>query len=167
MSMRKKFLITFSVCFLLAFAAKAQQPKTPVEMNNYLVGILNSITEKGKAWANLAIQVEESKEFGALTPYRMDIEKLLVAKSFELGQLQDVGGSEDFRKTLISYLKFENDLIQEAFVPYEKLNVNSKNWEVRKVKKNLKKFVKKEAKRYEKIIKAQKDYAKLNDFKLQ
>jgi hypothetical protein len=157
--------------FLLVFTAgivKAQQtPTTAFEFNEYIVDISNTLYKKGEAWGTAFQQAAENMDFSTLAPHRKGIEEYTVKSISDLEKMKDIGGSYELRTAMISFLKYEKDLIEKAFIPIEKLNSESTQEEIDAAIENLTALSEKEGDELEKITTAQKRYAKENNFTIE
>jgi hypothetical protein len=127
--MRRSFFTAVMVVFF-AFGAKAQQPTTAIQMNDYLVNAIDSLHNAGTNWANLYQEVSQSKEYYRLGSIRQDILVLIDRLSTEISMLQDIGGSEEFRNAIIEFLVFEKSLINDCMSPFESLTASSTQEEI-------------------------------------
>jgi hypothetical protein len=156
------------LCFLLITnLVYSQKPTTAIEMNNYLTGVVSSLYEKGVAWGTKLGEAETSKDFSTLKSPRAELEKLIDQKIKEVNGVKDIGGSSEFRQSILSFLKFEKILVQQAFVPFEKLSKTATQEEIDKCTANMNELAKKEAAELDRIRVTQEQYAKSNGFTIQ
>jgi hypothetical protein len=161
----KSLILTFLL--LSSNILFGQKPKTALEMNDYLTGVVSALYDKGVAWGTKLGEAETSKDFSTLTDSRKDLEKLIVQKIIEVDGVRDIGGSEEFRKAILSFLKYEKDLVEKAFVPFEKLPKTATQADIDRLTANLNDLAKKEADELSKIRITQEEYAKNNGFTIQ
>ena len=164
--MKKTLPGLFILFILFSLTTRAQQPKTPIELNNYMSGIVATLYQKGSAWGTKFVEVKESKNYSELTPLRKDIEKVIAAKQAELRTIDNIGGSEDFKNALMVFLKYENTLLQ-TFIPFENLTKDSKQEDIDALYKNLTDQASKENEVLGNIRKIQMLYAKRNNFSIE
>jgi len=159
----KTFLVT-----IITFSSSVSFAQTPLEFNNKLAYILDSVYKMGTAWGTKFGELNgSSKNFGELKPYRVNIDNYINDEIKELNTTKDVSGSENFRQTMISFLQFETELINKTFVPVEKLNASSDSTSVQKCFEYLIEESKKEGTYLDNVRSVQKEYAEKNNFEIQ
>ncbi len=129
-STMKRNVITSFFIVLLVFNAKSQQPQTAIEMNNILVSVIDSLHEAGTSWTNRYQTVSKTKEYALLASNREEIIILIDRLSNGISLLQDIGGSEEFRKAIIEFLSFERSLVADYMGSFERLNATSSEDEI-------------------------------------
>jgi hypothetical protein len=145
---------------------KAEQPKTAMEMNNYLVGVTTELNRMGGKWADTLQADKKTGNYNELIPMRESLEKFIDKKTLEIKGMDDVAGSETFRASILDFLKYEKQLLEIGFIPFEKLTKNSSEAEIEKVDANLLTTVQSEETELNKVKAAQAEYAKRNGINL-
>lgn len=163
--MKKTGLIVILVLSVLSL--RAQQPSTALEMNEYIVEISDELYEKGMAWGEAFSLATDSRNFSALTPHRKEMEDFANQSISDLENLRDIGGSYELRMAMISFLKYEKDLITNAFIPFESLNSESSQEEIDAALAKLTTLSEQETGELEKVNAAQERYARANGFMLE
>ncbi|MGZ8537942.1 MAG: hypothetical protein ACXWV9_06725, partial [Flavisolibacter sp.] len=156
---------TLILCFFLIVAQRGFS-QTPIEFNNKLARITDSLFKKGQAWGAKFSEVHPVKEYSKLAPYRQDMEVFLERNIKELKLMTDVSGSKDFREGMIDFLSFEMQMAVTVFKPFEKLDNTSSTSDISNTIENLKKAAGTENARLQEYIKLQKAYALNNGFKI-
>ena len=164
-------LILLGFLFVFSNTLRAQTtptpPSTPVEMNNYYAGIIADMYAKGTAWGEKYGLILNSKEFSQLKPLDKDMLDYIKMKSAELKTMKDIGGSKDFNDAMISFMEFEKQLVESAFLPFEKLSPSSSPDEISAANTNLSELAKEEDAKLDKIRVVQAAYAKKNNFDIE
>ena len=85
--------ISFSKTLVLSLflvIAHLGYSQTPIEFNNKLARITDSLFKKGRAWGAKFSEVHASREYSKLTPYRLEMEDFLSKNISELKTLKVV-----------------------------------------------------------------------------
>ena len=154
---------TLLLSFFL-FISYCSFSQTPIEFNNKLADITDSLFKKGQAWGTKFSQVHASREYSKLAPFRQDMEVFLGNKIKELKTMADVKDSKEFREGMIEFLLFEMKMATDIFKPFEKLDSNSSITDINAVIENLKKAAATENSKLQNYIQLQKEYALNNGF---
>ena len=167
--MRKNLLlITIVLCTIgSGLTASAQTFSNAIAVNDYFVAITDSLYASGQQWGRKFNEAYQTKEFSTLVPVREKMEKMIDGKLQLLAKMKDSFGSENLRLTTMDFLAFEKKLINEAFIPLEKLNKNSTEAEIQKVMKNLSETAAKETAELDRVNKAQEAFASKNGFTIE
>jgi hypothetical protein len=165
--MKKAIFGTIFIALVAIAPAMAQQPTNPVEMNNYLTGIVSELYSGGVKWGNKYLEVSTSKDYSEIASTRTELEKLIDAKQAELRTITDVNDSKEFRMAIMSFLKFEKRIVHEGFAPFENLGKNPKQEDVAKAEKTLTELSAAESTEIDKIKTTQAAYAKNNNFTIE
>lgn len=153
------------VALLLLFAS-CGKTLTPVQLDAEIVEINDSLKMKGQNWVTELGKSFMSRNFSALPPLREDISAFLDKQIKHVENMKDVGGSEEYRKAELDFLKYERDMVASAFMPFEKFNASSTNEEIQAVLAKLTPISDAEVERMNKITELQVKYAEKNNFKL-
>jgi hypothetical protein len=159
--------LTLFAFLVTGFFSYAQQPSSPLELNDYFVSINDTLYSSGKEWGSKLNEVYASKEFSLLETARVKMETFIERKIAELKKLKDINGSEKFRLAMLDFLNFENKMMKEAFRPFEKLNKASSEEDIKKAIAGLTELAKNEDTELQKVNKAQQDYAVKNGFTIE
>jgi hypothetical protein len=128
------FVVVFTITATLVYSQESpsesfvstfKQPKTALELNDYMVSITDSLYNYGTAWGAQFGEAFKSKDFSTLTAPRKNIEKFVDYKYAELNALKNIGGSEKLKAAMLEFLIFEKKMIKEQFIPLEKLDKNT------------------------------------------
>jgi hypothetical protein len=153
--------------FLSTNCVFAQDIKTPLEYNNYLVSIISELANMGNQWGIRLRHLDSTTmNFAELITLRTNMEKYIDEKTAELQKMKDLKGSEKFRNATINFLAFEKILVKNGFAPFEKLNKNSSQADFDKANNNLINEAKNEETAMKKLRDEQQAYAEKNNFKI-
>ncbi|MFL5811718.1 MAG: hypothetical protein ACJ749_19495 [Flavisolibacter sp.] len=160
--MRAKTIL-LSLCLVASHFCFSQEA---LEFNDKLASINDSLFAKGQAWGRKFNEVSQTKEYSKLSASRIDLANFINTKIAELKKTADVSGSKEFREGMISFLVYEQGLLEKAFKPLEKLSTSSTDAEVKAGLDNLKKLAQDETAYLEAFRKVQVAYAEKNGFKI-
>jgi hypothetical protein len=163
----KRVIYLATLLLGVAYSARAQQPQTALELNDYLVAAVESISQAGSAWGSKYAEVSANAEYYLLASYRQDIISVIDSKTEAIQSFQDVGGSEEFRTALIDFLGFEKKMITQCFVPFENLTEYSTTEEIDALITALNQMAQEENSRLDNIRQIQSSYALLNGFTIE
>ncbi len=158
---RISFLLPVMLVLILASCGKKL---TPQQMDAEFTNINDSLKIKGQEWITTLGNAFMSKDFSALKPRREAIAKYLDEKIVYVEGLSDVGGSEEYRNEEISFLKYERDLVDRAFVPFEQLGPDASMEQVQQQVAALTPITSKEVENINKVYVKQKAFAEQNKF---
>lgn len=161
-------MIRTSLVFLtlmLVFASCGKK-LTPVQLDAEIVTINDSLKMKGQGWVTELGKSFMSRNFSALEPLRKDISGFLDEKIEHVENMKDVGGSEEYRQAELDFLKYERNMVETAFMPFEKFDATSTNDQIQGVLNQLAPISDKEVEKMDKISALQVKYAEKNNFKL-
>lgn len=158
---RISFLLPVLLVLLLASCGKKL---TPQQMDAEFTNINDSLKIKGQEWITTLGNAFMSKDFSALKPKREAIAQYLDEKIVYVEGLKDVGGSEEYRQEEISFLKYERDLVDQAFAPFERLGANASMEQVQQQVAALTPITSKEVENINKVYAKQKEFADRNKF---
>lgn len=161
--MKKKIvmiiLLITGICSFKSFG------QTPLQFNNQMASITDSLYAKGLAWGTLLTQIAKGpKDFTRLQPLRLGAESFIDVQAEKLNNLQDVSGSYNLRQAMISYLKFERQIVEEQFKPFESFTAQTTDETVQSQINTLLTAVKREKDFLDQVNVAQAAYAKENNF---
>jgi hypothetical protein len=163
--MKMSFIRVFILTVFL-FVAQSGFSQTPIEFNNKLAQITDSLFKKGQAWGKKFSEVHPTKEYYKLSPYRIEMEVFLEKKIRELAATPDVSDSKELREGMIEFLSYELQMAVNVFKPFEKLDNTSRSTDISATIDNLKKAAGNENAKLQEYIKMQKAYAANNGFKI-
>ncbi|RQO31519.1 hypothetical protein DBR32_06060 [Taibaiella sp. KBW10] len=157
--------------FVLSWAPgllHAQKGTTAIALNDYYVSITDSMYNYGVKWGEkFNVIYQGSKDFTALGAERKVLHQFIVRKQKELLLHKDAYGSEDLRLAVLNFLFYEKKMLEEGFIPVEKLTKSSTEAEINKVIGNLTVLAEEESVEIKKVNEAQEAFAKKNGFAIE
>lgn len=169
--MKTKFFIASILFFcLMASASFAQKRKMqPIDYNDKLAAITDSLYNMGIEWAGVFQEISESdKNYSRLAASRKKIAVFTSRKMEEVRRGPTAGkGAEDLKSAMLKFLAFEKTMIDGAFAPLEKLNNTSTQTELDDAIKKLAAEAEKEAEVLKEVNVAQERFGELNGFTLE
>lgn len=158
---RISFLLPVLLVLILASCGKKL---TPQQMDAEFTNINDSLKIKGQEWITTLGNALTNKDFSALKPHREGIATYLDKKIAYVEGLDDVGGSEEYRKEEIAFLKYERQLVDQAFTPFEQLGPDATMLQVQQQIAALTPVTGKEVENINKVYAKQKEFAERNKF---
>ena len=165
MSMKRALLI--AAVLLSSFHIYAQTELTPIEFNDQLTSITDSLYARGKDWGNHFNEANQTKDFKSLRPYREDMVRFINSSISRITSMKDVNNSKPLRMAMIGFLRFELTMATNAFQPLERFNASSSKANVTKAIKHISDLAKGENAQLAKVAAAQEQYAKENNFRIE
>ena len=149
---------------MLAHPAGTKAQTTPLQFNDKIAYITDSLFKKGQQWGTKFNEAYQAKNFASLKPTREAMERYITAKITEVQNMKDVKNSKNLRMAMVSFLKFEKDMITRSFIPVESLKSTATENEVKAALDKMTEFSTQEAGELKKVSDAQEAYAKANGF---
>jgi hypothetical protein len=163
--MRALLLALSIVCF--SWSLEAQTRLTPIQFNDRLTAITDSLFAGGQAWGRQFNIAHKSKAYSSLRPHREYMAKYITSSIARVNVMPDVNNSRPLRMAMIEFLRYEMRMVTEAFVPLEKLTASSTKEELETAFNNLQTLAAKEDEQLAKVAAAQETYAKENGFRIE
>src|SRR5207302_1147420 len=135
-----------------------QTALTPIELNDQLTSITDSLYRRGQEWGRQFNTANESKDYKILRPYREEMVRFINGNIARIGAMKDVSNSKPLRMAMINFLRFELKMATDAFQPLERFNASSSNAAITKAIEHLKKLSEGENAELAKVGKAQETY---------
>jgi hypothetical protein len=164
------FSISLLLTCLLATDSFAQKGKlTPIDYNDKLAAITDSLYNMGVAWGTEFQNINSSdKNFSKLAPHRKKIIAFTSRKIEEVRRGPTAGkGADNLKAAMLQFLTFEKQMIETAFAPLEKLTSASSETEVNEAIKKLTAESEKEAEELKRVNEAQEKFGEMNGFTLE
>lgn len=158
----KRFIYAFLLACLPAISHA--QKMTPVEFNDRLASITDTLYSIGKEWGTALTTYSTTGKFSELTPYRKKMEQYLDRQITYVKSMQDVSNSKDLRMGMITFLQYEKGMVTGAFTGFEKLTDKSTQEQLNAALEKLTDASKNEDAELKKFVDLQRAYAKANDF---
>lgn len=167
--MKTAFIRIFLLASIITanMSATAQTFASAIELNDYFVSITDSLFRGGQEWGNQMSKAVETKNFSSVTPVRKKMELFIDKKLASLDKMKDQFGSEKLRFATMDFLMYEKRLVQEGFIPLERLNKNTTDEDLKKAFASLSAAAEKETAEIQKVHKAQEEFAEKNGFAIE
>lgn len=160
----KRISFLLPALMVLLLASCGGKKLTPEQMDAEITNINDSLKIKGQEWITVLGNSFMNKDFSALKPRREAIANYLDEKIAYVNDLKDVGGSEEYRKEEIAFLKYERNLVDQAFMPFEKLGADATMEQIQQQVSALTPITSMEVENINKVYAKQKEYAEKNKF---
>ncbi|MBS1773539.1 MAG: hypothetical protein JST82_11825 [Bacteroidetes bacterium] len=160
----KRLVLFFAVLVLAFSACNMHKREDAIKISNDITNINDSLTVYGKMWTDELNIAVNTGDFTKLSGVRLQIERFIDGKIEYVGSIQDVGGSENFRKSELDILKFERDSILPRSAAFEYFNESTSDAAIQNAYNNLMHATKSEVVRMENVYKLGDEYAEKNDF---
>lgn len=164
--MKNKILIALTI-ILMSIGANAQEKLTPIQFNDRLAMITDTLYNLGSNWGTKFAEVYKTQQFSSLAADRKKMEQFFVTQIAFVKNMKDVGDSKELRMGMVNFLLFEQKMLQTAFLPVERLSANSTQEQTNAAIEQLTTESKKEAAELEKFRMLQEAYAAKNGFTIE
>lgn len=151
----------------ISFITKAQQPTTALELNDAMADITDSLYQAGSEWGKAFGDAYKTGRYDLIKPYRVRLENFINQKLEYVVTMKDINNSKSLRLAVIEFLSYEKRLLQEAFLPFERLKSSVTKEEVQKLIDNLTTLAAKEKDMLAKVSEAQELYGAENGFAIE
>ena len=154
---------------------RAQTARTPIEFNDLLTAITDTLFARGQQWGRQFNVVTEARAKGtskstgyaSLAPYRQAMELYLDGCISRLKSMPDVNDSKDLRMAMIAFLEYEKNMATLAFKPFESLKASATDEQLKAVYSKLSTYSAAEKEELLKVAEAQEAYARSNGFRIE
>lgn len=158
--------IVLPLITLIALASCKDNKKEVVYLNNELTTINDSLFYKGQAWGEeLRIAIMNS-DYTQLQPARMSVQAFIENSIEHVHQMENVGGSDEFRRVELEYLQFERDTIMPKMMQFESLDSTATEKQINDTYQSLVSCARQEQEQLKQIRTVQKAYADKNKIEL-
>jgi hypothetical protein len=160
-----KFSLSIFVLAIVIAAASCSGKKsmTPLQLNEHFVSINDTLYNYGNSFSQKLSVALQTRDFSGVSSDRDKIEKFIKAKQSELRTMEDVKGSEEFRKAMLGFLNFQSNLAAELFNGADKLSSSSTDEAINAYVARLTEMSKEENQLLTEVRKTQSAYAKKNN----
>lgn len=152
--------------FLLFIVSRADAQKTPLEFNDYVASITDSLNTYGRAWGAGVKTAFEENNYSKLAVRRQYLEKYIDREVARLTKMKDIKNSKALREGMIAFLQFEKSTIVSSMKPFESANAGTSQEQKQKWIEELTAASSKEEAELAKVTAAQQAYAEANGFTL-
>jgi len=165
------FFVTLMIVSGACFSSFGQKAKmTPVQYNDYLTAITDSLYSYGTVWGEqlTAIMQNSPRDFSQLKDARQKIAGFISRKKTEVTKTPPVGkGGEGIKQSMLSFLDYEMGMINKAFIPFESTPADISDTAFQKLVTALTDQAQGEESVLKMVHAAQTAYAKENNFVLE
>jgi hypothetical protein len=162
----RKYFGFLAVVVAVTLVSCGDKTKDILSLNDELTTINDSLFYKGQIWGEEFKIGFNSGDYTPLQAARVDVQGYIERSIVRVQQLEDVGGSEEFRKTELAYLQFEKDSIMPKMIAFENLPDSATQEDINAAYLALISCAKEEQSRLEQLRKVQKAYAEKNKIEL-
>ncbi len=168
----KTRLLLFSLilsCFLGHTSFAQKQKLTPIEYNDKLAALTDSLYNMGVEWGTAFQQIAGGdKDYSKLAVYRKKIATFTTRKIEEVRRGPTAGkGAEELKAAMLNFLNFEKNMVDNAFTPLEKLNSTSSQAEIDAAIQKLTAESEKESEALKGVNTAQEKFGQQNGFSIE
>ncbi len=160
-------MLLLAIALFATVTLHAQTGLTPLQFNDKLTAITDSLYTRGQAWAQQFNAAYKSKDFKSLTPYREGMTRFINTSISRVSAMKDVANSKPLRTAMLGFLRYELRLVTDGFQPMEQLTAASPAEDVQRAYNNLKTFSASENDQLAKVATAQEAYASENGFRIE
>lgn len=158
----KRIHMLVSFMILSASILKAQ---TPLEFNNTLTAITDSLYRKGQAWGNSFNTAHQNGNYAILKPITKDMIAFIDKNIVFVQKMKDVNNSKPLRLAVIDFLNYEKQLV-EVFKTFEAFDAATPKEKVQDALNIVRQKAKDEGTSIQKLQAVQEKYAAENGFKI-
>lgn len=157
--------VGFSLLFIcFSGAGMAQSAK---EFSDQVEKHTDSLYLLAARWSSsFQDQYNGKQNYKELGDIRSEMEEFLVAMIKEYKENSDVSGSKKLNDAMVAFFEFEQKLVKEGFIPFEKLGSSATEEQINACKQKLKEKAIPERDYAGKVSKERRDYAAANNFSL-
>ena len=153
--------------FFLVFFSLTVKAQTPLELNDKLSSITDSLYARGQQWGTQFNDAYKAKDFKLLIPYRQALSAYVDKSIARVKVMKDVKNSKPLRMAMIGFLEFEKQMITDGFIPVEKLSPSASDEDMKAALAKLTALSSKENGELQKVAAAQEAYARENGFQIE
>ncbi len=135
---------------------------SPVEFNNKLAAINDSLQIKGNQWDMQFEQAGKTKDYTKLAGVRQSLEHFVDQKLTEVKSMKDVKDSKAWREAILKLLMLEKGMIAKAYKPFEELGKNPAEAQRSAAMDNLNFYSSEQRLAMQQVTDAQEAYARSN-----
>lgn len=165
----KTILCALIAALFCSVGAHAQTKQTPISYNDELASITDSLYVMGTQWGNAFQEINSGdKDYSKLSAHRRKMTAFISRKVSEVERKKAPGvGGEGLKSSMLSFLRFEKEMIDKAFQPMEQLNASSSQATVDAAIQKLTDEAEKEGAVLQMVNAAQEAYGKQNGFTIE
>ncbi|MDP4262562.1 MAG: hypothetical protein Q8941_08530 [Bacteroidota bacterium] len=161
--MKRSYLLLI-VTLLTVSAIKAQ---TPVQLNDDLAGITDSLFSKGQKWGLTFTDAYKDGNYSPLKPLTAGMLIFINSKIAYVQNMKDIKNSKPLRMAMLDLLAFEKQMISEDFRAFELFDSTTTKEKLQAALDQLTEKSKEEDAYVRKVAAAQQVYAAENGFTIE
>lgn len=155
--------IIFSILSITFFLVSCKDNKnSALNFNKKIVNMNKEFYAHGEKFGKELNAAMSSHDFSNFSKVCEEAQKLIDDNITKVEAMENVAGSEEFKKVTLEYFKFEKDMVQKYFMPFKKMNAATTEEEIKQAATNLMNAVKEEEAYLVRARKAQEEYAEKN-----
>jgi hypothetical protein len=156
--------LSLTVLVVVSLKVNAQEPGTPLEMNNYLANITDSLYARGTEWGGILSESVQSKNYTTLDASTKKMLEFISRKKTDIKKLKDINNSKPLRDAMLEFLNFETRMVNDYFKPFGKFTDKTPQADFDAALKNLTAASGEETAFLDKVRTQQNKYAEDNGF---
>jgi len=160
----KRIYLLLVVMLLAISLTKAQT--TPLQLNDDLASISDSLFAKGQNWGVTFNEAYKSGNYILLKPVSGNMLSFINRKTTYVQNMKDIKNSKPLRMAMLDLLAFEKKMVIEAFMPFELFTTTTPADKVQAALDSLKEKAVPENEIIKKLITEQEIYGAANGFKV-
>lgn len=165
--MRNRFTILFVIAAaILLQACEFDKKEKARKLSTELTSVNDSMYHLGRVWLEEFKVAVNTKDFSELPQNRQNLSAFIDRKIEYISKMEDVGGSEEYRKAELDILKFEKNTVLPKFVIFESFGDSTTDEEIAESYNLLMSTINTEQEKLNKVYKLRDEYARKNEFPL-
>jgi hypothetical protein len=157
----------YSLVVVMLLAVTAIKAQTPLQFNDDLASITDSLYAKGQKWGLKFNEAYTSGNYSVLKPLADGMLAYINLKITYVQNKEDVRNSKPLRMAMLDLLAFEKRMVSEGFRAFEAFDASTAKEKVKTALAGLTDKSKEEDAYLKKVAAAQEAYAAENGFKIE
>jgi hypothetical protein len=161
----KTIILAVALFSGIALTTSCSNKAKIVKLNNTLITAGDSLKSLAEKWSETVKGDSPATGFSNLTPIRKSMQSYISRKKDEINGLEDMGGSEKFKKAVLNFLTVEEGAAK-SMESFEGVNANTSQADLQKIGTELQAVSTQEAPAMAEVNKEQALFAKENNIQL-
>lgn len=159
-------LLLFNLIFVFVFSLQSSA-QTPAAISAKIDKATSKIHSLASLWGTLFLQEYNGEQhFDTLGPVRAELQEYLENQIEDFKNTKDIGNFGQLRASLLTFLEYEKDLVEQGFGPFEKLPATASESDVTECRNKLTDKAAREKELLAVLNKDRREYAEANHFPL-